>query len=512
MKKIFYALLVKKMFLLFLVASMLGYQQQSYAQALPVANFVMNRAVAGVITKVALTRGFAANDARIAATMVGAGTAMSAVNVVSTVAGVGLTVAGAPVWLTIAGGLAVLAVGAAIVAGGSSISIDSTSMGNKLRVDSPAPAPVLYSAPPMVDQSQMWQRALLAGAPIYRDAMACYGNDACYALPLLPPTSGYKYSSDPAGKTWLFTSNLNDFGLWYTFLNKPILSLPDGVIFNWNFAGAVLNYNSMGGSQVTVSIAEGRSGGDSVGLPSYSRVDVFNNVGSVVGSIGSSWYNSLNDAVTAIPAAVNSSKVSSDTLARIVDKAWQAAAMQPGYQGLPYSFSQPVTAVDVDPWAMANPASVPTVADMLVPASNPGTNTVPISPTVTPGTSTPPVTYLTVPPATSSNVNVVNTPNVNVTNQVQVDLGPNPNIGTPSLESTPTAQAVLQPILNLFPSLRTFVVPSHSSECPKPSFSMFNKTIVMDSHCSLLDGAKPILSAVMVFVWVVVGLFIVLAA
>ncbi|NYS36061.1 hypothetical protein HZZ02_20530, partial [Streptococcus danieliae] len=105
MKKILYLLLVKKVVLIFSILCMLGHQQVN-AQALPVpvANFVVNRAVAGVITRAAIARGFAANDPRIAATLAGVGSSMTAVNVASTIAGVGLGIAGAPVWLTIAGG------------------------------------------------------------------------------------------------------------------------------------------------------------------------------------------------------------------------------------------------------------------------------------------------------------------------------------------------------------------------------------------------------------------------
>jgi hypothetical protein len=54
----------QKCFFLFLITSIL-FQQQASSQALPVApaaNFVMNRAVAGVLTRVAVARGFAAND------------------------------------------------------------------------------------------------------------------------------------------------------------------------------------------------------------------------------------------------------------------------------------------------------------------------------------------------------------------------------------------------------------------------------------------------------------------
>ncbi|MBM5693563.1 hypothetical protein GSH03_34815, partial [Burkholderia pseudomallei] len=76
--------------------------QQAHAQALlaPVENFVINRAEAAILTRIAIQRGFAANDPRIAATLAGMGKASTALNVVSTGAGVALAFAGAPVWAT----------------------------------------------------------------------------------------------------------------------------------------------------------------------------------------------------------------------------------------------------------------------------------------------------------------------------------------------------------------------------------------------------------------------------
>jgi len=303
---------MKRYFLFGLIALLLLREQQVHAQALPVApaaNFVMNRAVAGVITRAAVARGFAANDPRIAATMAGVGSSLTVVNVASTIAGVGLAVAGAPVWLTIAGG--------------------------------------------------------------------------------------------------------------------------------------------------------------------------------------------LSDA----------------TLAQIANNAWQTAAAQPGYTGLPYVMTSPVTASDVAAWRpTASPTDVPTIDDLTRPASNVGTSTVTISTTVQPSSTTNPTPTPTPTPTTSSNVSVVNTPNVNVVNKVSVDLGTDPSVSSPILEATPTAQMILNPLLNLFPSLRSFVVPSHSAECPKPSIALFDRSLVMDGHCTLLESIRPTLYAVMAFIWVLIALFIVLAA
>lgn len=523
MRKILGALLVKKAFVLFLMGALLAHEQQSYAQALPVANFVVNRSIAGVIEKVAIARGFAANDPRIAATLAGVGNVSTGLNVASTVAGVGFAVAGAPVWMGIAASLGVVALGYGINAWVNSsngqvqqeqIKLASTSSGNALQVDAPAPSLPPYVAPPISDPTPLWAQALQQGAPIYRSPSNCYANEACYALPLPPDQASYRYSADSSAKTMLITTDVNQFGYWYTFLNKPTVAMPTGVTFNWDFAGAQLNPNSVGDSQITVFIHEARSGGDAQGVPSYDRVNTYNNVGQIYGNIGPKNYSSLDQARSDMTDQIKAARLSNDTLARLVDQAWQRAAMDPNYQGVPYTYAQPVTEADVAPWANTNPNAVPTVGDLLTPASNPGTQTVPISPTAQPSTSTnsSPTTGTDPSTGANSNVNVMNTPNVNVANKISVDFGPDPNVQSPTLENTPTAFQIFKPVMDSVQSLAIYGVPNHASECPKPSFYIFNKSILMDGHCTLLDGIKPTLFSIMAAVWVVIGIIVVLSA
>ena len=124
-------------------------------------------------------------------------------------------------------------------------------------------------------------------------------------------------------------------------------------------------------------------------------------------------------------------------MADTINKAWQKAAMDPTYQGVPYSYSDPVTAADVSAWQASNPASYPTVQDLLSQAVNPATGSVPVTAPGT-GTVTPPVTN----PGTGTTVNVT------------LDLGPNPGIQTPGLEATPTGSQILAPLMNMMPGLK----------------------------------------------------------
>jgi len=511
---------LRKFILLLCLAAMLV-DQNAQAQALPVANFVVNRAVANVVTRVAAARGFAANDPRIAVTLTGMGTVSTGLNVASTAVGVSMAVAGAPVWMGIAAGLGVIALGMGINAmingKPAQVSIASTANGNKLKVDAPGDQAPVYVPVQIADQTPRWAQAVASGAPIYRSPGNCYANETCFALPLLPDVPSYRYNADYQGKTVLMTTDLYAFGQWYTFLTKPTVEMPPGVTVTWMFQGIQLVPNSAGGKQITVVIYEARSGGDEMGLPSYSRTNTWNNVGTVYGDIGPNYYDDLSAAAVAMPQSVKDAKMSADSLARMVDAQWRQAAAQPGYQGLPYSLSQPVTATDVQPWINEDPTAVPTIGDLMTPASSPGTQTVPISPTVTPTSpgidpGTNPSTSGNVNVVNTPNVNVVNTPNVNVVNRVQVDLGEAPTVALPELETMPTARSILEPLLNLMPDLKAFTTPQHQGECPRPSVHVLSWDLAFDAHCQLAEETRAVLYQVMMGGWGLAALLIILMA
>lgn len=538
----------KKLILCAMALVMLVQQHQAYSQALPVApvaNYVVNRAIGGVIAKVAISRGFAANDARIAATMAGVSSSMTAVNVVSTVGGVALAVAGAPVWLTVAGGLGILAVGALIVAGTTSLKTD----GGVVTVVTGVPtSPPPYEPPattllPNTDPDYIYIAQYLAdGSKLYAlphnddDSSMCHTGSPCMQLPV------FNYSSAGA-PIWLtelchsrgtcvagasamvipyfsieeFAAHFFDGVVWsgpggsgqFTrttrkFNGTPLLTWKLGV--NGSITGQVI---------VTNECKQGSPTGPNCNRFPNSFTENFfsSNEGQRLRfykPVASKQnYGMLDLAAAGIDAAQKAAKLSPEALASVVDKAWQLAASQPNYQGLPYGVTQPVTPAEVASWQTENPALAPTLGDMLVPAVAPGVTMIPISPTVviSPNPGTNPNPDNTDPaPVGITNVNVVNTPTV------RVDFGSDPGVATPSLESTPTAQSILAPLLNLMPSLRSFVVPSHSSVCPRPSFSIFERQIVMSAHCAMLDDNKPTLYAVMAFVWLMLGTAIILKA
>jgi len=211
---------------------------------------------------------------------------------------------------------------------------------------------------------------------------------------------------------------------------------------------------------------------------------------------------SISSVAATVSPSDSAKPLNPAVVATLADSAWKQAAQQPGYDGLPYSVTDPITATDAAAWQAANPGNWPTVGDAIAPQAAPSGGTA-SSPFSLPNSATP---VSTADPGNQT------TPQTNPSSAPQANLGPDPGIGAPSLEPTPTARSILDPLLNLFPSLRNFVVPNHSADCPKPSIPLFGKTLALDGHCALLEAVRPTLYAVMAFVWVVIALFIVLAA
>jgi len=202
-------------------------------------------------------------------------------------------------------------------------------------------------------------------------------------------------------------------------------------------------------------------------------------------------------AIDALTPAELAKPLNPSIVATLADKAWKDAAAQPGYDGIPYVATDPITAAEVDAWRQANPASWPTVQDFVNP--QPAANSpwrLPASPTATTQNPSAPTATGTNPAASSPLQN----------------LGPDPGIGAPGLETTPTALQILKPLLDLFPDLRTFVVPSHQATCPKPTFAVFGTQVVMESHCTISEEQRTALAAVMAAVWALTAVIIVLRA
>lgn len=91
-------------------------------------------------------------------------------------------------------------------------------------------------------------------------------------------------------------------------------------------------------------------------------------------------------------------------------------------------------------------------------------------------------------------------------------LGPDPGVYQPWLEPEPTAETVISPFSNLFPDLRDYQVQLVPGECPTPSFSIFNQSFVVDTHCTMFDDNKTLIQLAMILSFSFSSLLIVLRA
>lgn len=430
-----------------------------FAQALPVSS--MQNSVSGVMQQKMLSRGFAANDPRFGATLSRSSNAIA--GVAGTAAAVTVGAVTAPGWVSIA-----IAAGiGAVVTYAVTLGIDS--LVNWLfrpdgKVDESSTASSYPAGTISIGGPYWW-------AHISSPSRDIYGSDglalAMQANAMQRQSLGLSVEQNPA-------CYLSGGGTYWT-------------CGAWGSA----TYKASG----SPSACSGTTFSVSGTCTPYTYAAVPVQPASAV---------PLGTAISHIPSSDLNKQLNPVLVAAVADQAWRSAAAQPGYDGLPYQASDPITQADAARWQAANPNSWPTVSDFVSPQATPSTGT-PASPWVLPNTPSPVSSYS---PTTSPQ----QTTSTNPSTQPVSNLGPDPGIGQPTLEATPTAQQILQPILSLFPDLRSYIVPSHSGVCPKPSMDLWGKHLMLDGHCNLLEDNRPAIQAVMAMVWVMVALFIILAA
>ncbi|EAM7986403.1 hypothetical protein FCH62_23230 [Salmonella enterica] len=197
---------------------------------------------------------------------------------------------------------------------------------------------------------------------------------------------------------------------------------------------------------------------------------------------------SLQDAINTITPNEMDTELSPEVIADVVNNAWSNAASAPGYAGLPFDASRPVTASDI---ATVNNAGKASVADF-------------IRPTETPDFTLPTDSTVTIPtnPSTSE----------------QVNLGDDPGIAPPELEKIPTGEEILAPLLSFDPlknsaaDLQLAGERIKQAECPRPEFSIFNREYRLETHCSLLEKNAAIIGLIFMVVYSIAGFRIILSA
>lgn len=480
------------------------------AQALPAFSGAVNKVVAKVVEKTAARRGFAANDPRYTATLA----AMS--GEAATVAGVvtAAAVAGsAPVWVTVAAGLGAAAVVGGLVFGAMKLFFDDSSSAAMFTVQKPG---TQGAAMPNVTASKGWQDVGygLVSGPV--GGRTVYMSGTASGLNTDDPSVANKFDSNlhfvrSAEKYAM--QPVYALGLWWTALIASNDGAPTMIPLLWEAyvqsqGGTVTSKPpcTQSGSSWTCSISYRYPWTGAADAQASVEIPVV--VNPYHSTPGEVLKGSVAEIIPQLPQTELDKDADPATVALIANNLWQRAASQPGYTGLPYSASDPVTAADAAAARDADAASWPKNADLVSPVASAANQPVPIGEAATsPTNPTEPA-----PGTGTQNVNVVNTPNVHIDGPVEVNWGTAPVVQEPSINDVPTADAILAPIKALMPSLKSFVVPGHSSTCPVASFEAFDQAVVIDAQCDLFETIRPTLYAVMAFVWVGLGAIIVLRA
>lgn len=182
---------------------------------------------------------------------------------------------------------------------------------------------------------------------------------------------------------------------------------------------------------------------------------------------------SISAAVAGVDAGDMGDPLNPQILAGLTNSLWQSAAADgEGYAGLPYPVNAPVTSGQAATVEGQLGTSAPTVGSAVSGAG-----------TLTGVSTTAPFTGTGAGAGSgASSVPVATNPG----SGAQVNLGPDPGIGAPGLETPPTAAQILAPILGLMADLKRWAVPAHTSECPEPSFELWGQTYSFTAQCDLL--------------------------
>jgi hypothetical protein len=449
--------LAAKNLLLLLCITFLLMAPEARAQALPKPSNV-NRAVSGALQDSMRGRGFAANDPRFGNTLARISPVLSGV-AGTTAAAVTIGAVTAPAWASVA-----LAAGIGAV--------------------------VTYAVTLAIDGAVQW---IFGDSSI--DVNAGPTNIEGVGIAL---GGAYWSAGSPRGTIYggdgisVARQSYSEFAAQYGVTASPICSINGGI------AACLASEPDAIGSYLSRQALYYSNGSPASCLPGHFSLN--NGCIPYTATPG----QDLDDAtpqraIEALPAGQLDKPLNPAIIAALANRAWQQAASQPGYDGLPYPQSNPITQAEVQPWLQANPEYVPTVRDFVSP--NPVTEAAP-NPWALPSNPT------------AANP-VPSTPNTGTTNPAkdnpQANLGPDPGIGAPTLEPIPTAQQIANPILQLAPDLRGFKASGQSGVCPRPTIELYG-THVLDAHCKLIDDNKQVLQLAMAFAWAAMALFIVLSA
>jgi hypothetical protein len=202
-------------------------------------------------------------------------------------------------------------------------------------------------------------------------------------------------------------------------------------------------------------------------------------------------WQASGQSVNDLPQGYVTQPLSDEQLAAVANTLWKKAASANNPDAIPWSPTDPITPADIASWRANNQQLVPTVNDFISPVAPPGATSVPIP---NPGTDGPPVN----PPGTQP-----------TTTASPIDWG---TFTPPTLEDTPTTASILDPIFNMWPQWNNYAFPSHSAECPKPTFVALGHTFTFDHMCTWTEMVRPAVQAAFALIWALMVIFIVMGA
>jgi hypothetical protein len=276
---------------------------------------------------------------------------------------------------------------------------------------------------------------------------------------------------------------------------------------------SIMNWCDPNGTSFPGCLPPGAQNPTNFCRPGYNSVtsttfeDAMNRAGYVYKTLATTpptQTQTASDAVAALTDDQKAAPLNPQVLAAVADQAWETAAQQPGYTGLPYSSDSPITAADASAYQSSNPAAYPTVGDAVAPVSTPAGQpaAAPWTPAV-PGAATQPATGT----GTGTNTNTDSKP---------IDWGV---FTPPALEATPSIGSILDPLFNLWPTWSSFSFPAHQSQCPTPSFTLpggvlNGYTIHFTQMCDFLEenNVRVAMQAAFAVAWAILIVLIVMGA
>jgi len=453
-----------KKFVIWKLCFLLVVPLNSWSQAQPAAQpDRVGRAVSGVLQDGLRSRGFAANDPRFANTLSRVSPVIAGVAGTAAVVTVGAV--SAPAWVTVGIAMVVGAVVTYVV----NLGLDSLVkwfFRPDGKIDESSDPPASSPGAALVKDGPYWQAIMdSTGGWAYAgdgQRLARQANAANRANSHLRPDSQPTCTYNSGGKYW-------SCGAWGTAYQRASGAPSSCLSGSMYFSGSCSAFTEGDPSQNPPVPA-------SNGLP-------------------------IGTAIAHIPASDYEKQLNPVVVAAMADQAWQNAASQPGYDGVPYPQSNPITAPEAQKWNDANSGYAPTVRDFVSPNPSSTANSSPFSLPLNPAA---PVTT----PVPANNPATINPAAANPL----ANLGADPVTPQPTLETTPTAHQILTPLIGVMPDLRNFQIPNHPSKCPVPEFDVWSNHFKMNAHCTLIENNLSTIQATFTLLWALLALFIVLSA